>query len=126
MSYRKLWNRDSYRYRDGQRAGRLGFDSWQKKDFSFLHSVQTGSGSHPASNKWVPGTLSPEVKRPEREADHSPPSNVEVKKGGAIPPLPHTSSWRDAYLIKHRYNFAFFRVIIKLCSSLLFFTNKSS
>jgi hypothetical protein len=28
----------------------------------------------------VPGAPSPEVKRPEREADHSPPANAEVKK----------------------------------------------
>jgi hypothetical protein len=38
--------------------------------------------------QWVPGALSPGVKRPGREADHSPPSSAEVKNGGAIPPLP--------------------------------------
>jgi hypothetical protein len=27
-----------------------------------------------------------------READHSPSFSVEVKNGGAIPPLPHSSS----------------------------------
>jgi hypothetical protein len=31
------------------------------------------------------------IKRPGREADHSPPSSAEVKNGGAIPPLPHVS-----------------------------------
>jgi hypothetical protein len=35
------------------------------------------------------------VKRPLHEVDHSSPSNAEVKNGGAISPLPHTSSWRD-------------------------------
>jgi hypothetical protein len=25
-----------------------------------------------------------------------PPSSAEVKNGGAIPPLPHTSSWHSA------------------------------
>jgi hypothetical protein len=35
------------------------------------------------------GALSPGVKRPGREADHSPPSNAEVKNGGAIPSLAH-------------------------------------
>jgi hypothetical protein len=30
----------------------------------------------------------PGVKRLRRESDHSPPSSVEVKNGGAIPPLP--------------------------------------
>jgi hypothetical protein len=32
--------------------------------------------------------LSPGVKRQGREADHSPPSSADVKKGGAMPPLP--------------------------------------
>jgi hypothetical protein len=30
------------------------------------------------------------------EADHSSPSSVEVKNGGAIPPLPHMPSWHSA------------------------------
>jgi hypothetical protein len=34
------------------------------------------------------------LKQQGREADHSPPSSGEVKNGGAIPPLPHTFSWR--------------------------------
>jgi hypothetical protein len=29
---------------------------------------------------WEPGALPPGVKRPEREADHSPPASAEVKK----------------------------------------------
>jgi hypothetical protein len=46
--------------------------------------------------QWVPGALSRLVKRQGREADYSPPSSAEVKNVGAIPPLPHTSSWRGA------------------------------
>jgi hypothetical protein len=42
----------------------------------------------------VPLSLSPEVKRPGREADHSHPSSAEVKSSGVISPLPYTSSWR--------------------------------
>jgi hypothetical protein len=53
------------------------------------------------------GDLSPEVKWLRYEADHSPPSGAEVKNGWTIPPLTHTSSWRGAYLIKHRDNFTF-------------------
>jgi hypothetical protein len=37
----------------------------------------------------VPGATSPGIKRPGREADHSPPYSAEVKNGGAIPPLTH-------------------------------------
>jgi hypothetical protein len=39
--------------------------------------------------QWVPGSLSPRIKRLGREDDRSPPSSAEVKNGGAIPPLPH-------------------------------------
>jgi hypothetical protein len=38
--------------------------------------------------QWVLGTLSLGVMHVGHEVDHSPPPNVEVKKGGAIPP-PH-------------------------------------
>jgi hypothetical protein len=31
------------------------------------------------------GSLSPRVKRPEREADHSPPTNAEVKQTTTLP-----------------------------------------
>jgi hypothetical protein len=44
------------------------------------------------------GAVSPGVKRPGRGADHSSPSSAEVKNGVAMPPLPHTSSWLDAYI----------------------------
>jgi hypothetical protein len=40
------------------------------------------------------GSLTTRVKRQEREADHLPPFSAEVKNDGAVPPLPHTSSWR--------------------------------
>jgi hypothetical protein len=36
------------------------------------------------------------VKRQWREADNSTVSSVEVKKVGALPPLPHLCSWRSA------------------------------
>jgi hypothetical protein len=42
--------------------------------FSFLHKVQTGSGSHPDSC-----SFSSEVKAPGREADRSPLTSTEVK-----------------------------------------------
>jgi hypothetical protein len=45
------------------------------RDFSLFHSFQIGSGAHPVSSI-------PEVKRPVREADHSPLSSAEVKSGG--------------------------------------------
>jgi hypothetical protein len=47
--------------------------------------------------QWTPVVLSPGVKRLEGEAEHSPPTNAEVKNGVAILPLPHTSSWHLIY-----------------------------
>jgi hypothetical protein len=73
-------------------AGRPGFDSWKRQDFSLLHSVQTGSGAHPAPYPMDTGGASPGVKLPGHEADHSPPFSADVKNGRAIPPLLHMSS----------------------------------
>jgi hypothetical protein len=53
--------------------------------------IQTDSGVHPSSYPMVTGALSPGVKRQGHEADHSSLSSVEVKKGVAIPTLPHMS-----------------------------------
>jgi hypothetical protein len=72
-------------------AGRPGFDSDKGRYVSLIHSLQSGSGAHP---QWIQRAISPEVKRPTREADHSSPSSAEVKNGGAIPPLSLMSSWR--------------------------------
>jgi hypothetical protein len=49
------------------------------QEFSLLHVVQTGSGSSPNLLSST-GALSPGIKRPGREADHSPPASAEVKK----------------------------------------------
>jgi hypothetical protein len=38
--------------------------------------------------QWVPGSLSPVVKRQGPEADYSPPSSAQEKNDGAILPLP--------------------------------------
>jgi hypothetical protein len=43
-------------------------------------SLRPALGSTQSPVKWVPGAHSPGVKRPMREADHSPPTNAEVKK----------------------------------------------
>jgi hypothetical protein len=60
------------------------FDSRLARDLSLLQSVQTVSGAHPSSYPMGTGR----VMRARCEAHHSPPSSVEVKNGGAIPPLP--------------------------------------
>jgi hypothetical protein len=49
-------------------------------NFSLHHLVQNGSGAHPASYSMGTRGSSLGVKRPGREADHSPPSSAEVEE----------------------------------------------
>jgi hypothetical protein len=44
--------------------------------------------TQPPPTHWVPAALSLGVKRPGREADHSPPSSAEVKNAWSYTPLP--------------------------------------
>jgi len=44
----------------------------------------------------VPGVVSPAIKRPECEADHSPQSSFEVKNVWSYIPLPNKSLLSDA------------------------------
>jgi hypothetical protein len=62
----------------------------------FLYSVQDGSGLHPACYPMGNGGPFPGIKRLGRETGQSPLCSVQVKNGGAIPPLPHTFSWDSA------------------------------
>jgi hypothetical protein len=73
-------------------------------NFSLPHRVQNGSGAHPASYPMGTGGSFPGVKQPGCEADHSPPSNAEVKNAWS-----YTSNPQHAFvawcLVKHRDNF---------------------
>jgi hypothetical protein len=69
------------------------------RDFSSLHSVQTGSEAHPAS--YLMGTGSKAVPR----------SRIR----GSIHSLPHTSSWSSASVVKHSDNVTnFTRVAVNI------------
>jgi hypothetical protein len=68
------------------------FPAGPSDSFFILHDIQTFPGAHPASYSMCTGVLSPEIKRQEREADHSLPSGTEVKDGGSTPPLLQASS----------------------------------
>jgi hypothetical protein len=62
--------------------------SRQYKIFFFSTASRPTLGPTQSPIQWVPGALSPGVKQWGHEANHSPPSSAEVKKDGAIPPLP--------------------------------------
>jgi hypothetical protein len=65
-----------------------------------------GLGPNQRPVQWVPGALFPGIMWPGSEADHSPPSSVEVKNDCVVPPLLHTSSWHGPQSINYRGNFA--------------------
>jgi hypothetical protein len=83
-------------YRLDDRDSRVRFPAGAE-NFSLHHRVQT---TQPPI-QWVPGAISLGVKRPGREADHSPPSSAEVKE--CVELYLHSSdtpSWRGAHLKK--------------------------
>jgi hypothetical protein len=69
-----------------------------KEIFSICYHIQTGYGAHPASYQMGNSGSFLEVKRPEREANHSLPTHPHqvprLRIRRAIPPHPVTSSWR--------------------------------
>jgi hypothetical protein len=98
--------------------GVLGFDSRRGLGiFLFTTASRMALGPTQPPIQWEPGALSLGVKRPGREADHSPPSSTEVKERVELYlHSPGTHSWRGAQL-KHRDNFTFAFYPLLLCSS---------
>jgi hypothetical protein len=74
----------------------FGFDFLQKEE-TFLYSAASRPDMGPFQRpiQWVSGALSLGVIWLERKSNHSLPSSAEVKNGGAIHTLPHTSSQGD-------------------------------
>jgi hypothetical protein len=76
---------------DGLWTGQPGFDSQQCKIFLFSVASRRNLGPTQPHIQGVPWALFPKSKVA-KEANHSPPAIVEVKKDGAMPPLPLTPS----------------------------------
>jgi hypothetical protein len=89
--------------------GVLGFDCWRGLGiFLFTTAFRTALGPTQSPIRWVPGAFSLGVKRPGREATHSPSSSADVKECVELYlHSPNTLSWRGAQL-KHRDNFTFY------------------
>jgi hypothetical protein len=88
--------------------GVLGFDSLRGLGiFLFPTASRKALRSTQPPIKLVPGALSLGVKRPEREADHSPPSSAEVKEHVELY-LHSQYTFMALCLVKHRDNFTFY------------------
>jgi hypothetical protein len=72
------------RYSAGLRVDNRGFGSRQGLGI-FLFTTASRPALRPTQPpiQWIPGALSLRVKRPGREADHSPPSSVEFMNSGS-------------------------------------------
>jgi hypothetical protein len=66
------------------------------KIFLFSTGFRPAIGPTQTHSQWVREAISLGIKWPGREADHLPPSSAAVNNGGAIPPLPPMSLWRNA------------------------------
>jgi hypothetical protein len=101
--YMDVWI--AQRYSAGLRAGWSGVrDPAGAVNFSLHNRVQTGSGPTQSPIQWAAMTLSSMMKRPGREANHSPPSSVIVKNTWSYTStLPYVFMlWR---FVKHTDNF---------------------
>jgi hypothetical protein len=73
--------RIAQKYSTGLRAGLSAVgDPVGARNFSPHHRVEIGSGAHPVSYTMSITGSSLGVKRPGREADHSPPFNAKIKE----------------------------------------------
>jgi hypothetical protein len=91
-----------------------------KRLFFLRHGVHTGSGAHPFSYpKGSRGrALSPGIKRPRREADHSPPSSAEFKNAWSYTST-HLYVFMAWYLVTVGDNFTvtFISLMLSTCPS---------
>jgi hypothetical protein len=93
------------RYSDwatGWTIGVLGINSRRGMGiFLFTIASRTALGPTQPPIQWVPGAFSMRVKRPGREADHSPPSSAKAKERMELYlQSPNTPSWRGVQLKK--------------------------
>jgi hypothetical protein len=79
-----------------QSVRRLGYgldDRGSFPVFPFVTACRPALGPTQPPVQWVPGVVYRGVKRSGREADHSPPSSVEVKNAWSYTTTPSASSW---------------------------------
>jgi hypothetical protein len=83
-----------------------GFKSRQELGmFPFTTTSRPALGPTQSPVKWIPGSLSLGIKRPEHEADHSPPSSTEVKNVWSYTSTPQYAfmEWCSVKAQEHLY-----------------------
>jgi hypothetical protein len=80
ISARAVIPQSVQRWAKGWMIGVLRFDSQRGLGIFLFTASRTALGPTQPPIEWVPGAFSLGVKRPGREADHSPPSSAEVKE----------------------------------------------
>jgi hypothetical protein len=109
LSLRAVIAQSVQRWATGWIIGILGFDSRRGLGiFLFTTAMsRTAQGPTQPPIQWVPGALTPGLKWPGREANHSPASSAEVNESVELYfHSPNTPSWRGAELTKkYRDNF---------------------
>jgi hypothetical protein len=82
LNFYKQWLHSSVRTVTRLRDGRPGFDSrYGQGVFLFTTASKTTLEPTQPPIQWLPGALSPRIKRPGREVNHTPPPSAEVKNG---------------------------------------------
>jgi hypothetical protein len=70
------------------------YNSWQREEILlFSLTLRPGLGPTQPPIEWALGAVSPGIKGQRHEADHSHQFIADIKNGGAVLPLPHTSSF---------------------------------
>jgi hypothetical protein len=102
------WHHISIINSDWLRAERSGVRIFESRQglgiFLFSTASRPALGPNQPPFQWVPGALSPMIKRPGRKANHTPPSSAEVKNAWRYTSIRQYIfiAW---YLVKHRDNF---------------------
>jgi hypothetical protein len=79
------------------RPGNTGSIQGRERIFSALHIIQTAPEPTQPHLLGLPGNPPLVVKHPSIQATHLAAFNAETKMLEAVPPFPHTSSWRDPW-----------------------------
>jgi hypothetical protein len=78
--------------------GVWGFDCRRGLEIFLFTACRPALGPTQSPNQWIPRDLSPVVKRPGSEADHSSPSSAEVNNARCCTSTHRTSPWRGDLL----------------------------